>query len=498
MSDPDYQPTKASADDDPYTYEFKCWNTKSGTTLTPWSPEQEVTSPLVLVPDWTKKAKPQPASLKVYHILNNADHPIDKTETSNDLSDYDLSDYVLGTDYFIQTISDLTEGLSEKVNAWTETDNSAMKGYYPNYIKRTCLLEAGENVLVFLYNIPETWYYQVEYCIRYTSVDPLPGWTYVSGIASAGQSTDVSLSTTEVEETTEEFILIGYEPSDDTAWMEQYKLYGFQYGDEEPTTDPYLLIERVSGTKSTMPAKVKVILVPDENTIEPEDRVVTYNGKPQGDADKEYLTYLQSDGSKAPIWFDPSVKHTSVKIHYLYYDMTNPDLAEKLENTEVVDAGTYGVRAYITVTNDDGTFLIWHSSDENSKPPLHLYIEKRIAFLSSASKSEPAPTILRGEEYPVYFTADSDARIRNMINTLALGGISTSDIGFVYLEEDDGSVVDDRPQKSDYIFAASSFRQMEGTSPNIFSFKPADAARKEKYRKNYNIYYFYGELTVTP
>lgn len=189
--------------------------------------------------------------------------------------------------------------------------------------------------------------------------------------------------------------------------------------------------------------------------------------------------------------------------------MTNPALPNRLASSQVIDAGTYGVRAYITITNSDGTFLIWHSTDDqNNNPPQHLYIEKRIAFLSSAVSQGAAVWV----DHTVYYepgaegeTNQAKKKITNIMNILtSVGGMKAADFGFVrgtYTDENGTTVTfDDRPTSADYSFAASAFRQMPGTSPNIFSFEPvntsSNANRQEKYRKNYNVYYFYGSLSV--
>ncbi len=490
-------------------YTFKGWYDKADDTGKRFSFSRKIGDDykdmaVTIYAHWEKNEETA-ATVTVYYIL-------DENETvpgqSNDLTDYTalLTPTQEDKTWWKQTVSQVNGNSLAAGKSYQElapTADSAgwqdrLSGYYPVLIKRSCVLQGGnDNTLVFVYHKPATWYYQVQYYVKYTNDDATASAWSISNVDSGSREVPLGAPFTperDKDGTTEEFVLVGYEPDQNAPWLKYYKL--------DPDGDPYVLVERQDHTSPTAPFTVNVYLVPDSDAIDIPDRVVTYNGTSQIEDyhEIEFTSPNQEitmpDGSvvKSPLWFNAA--DTKITVHYLYYDMTDMSIGKELTaTTDAVNAGTYGVRAYITAEVGDETYMIWHSEDEGDKPPLHLYIEKRIAFLSSAiSSGDPVYT-----DHDVFYEGGSDpaqAKITNIISFLTRSGVSADDIGFVYLEKDGTVLVDDRPQQADYIFAACAFRQMSGTSPNIFSFKPASADRQALYRQNYNIYYFYGTVSV--
>ena len=474
------------------------------------------------------------ASVTVYYILDPTNS---NSGVSNDPTDY--TTFLAsgeGTTWWKETVQNQTAGRSYTVQAPTSVDDTRLTNYYPVSASRSCILQGGteqdHNYLVFVYHQPTKWYYEIEYRLLYKNVEEKAGWDYSdSGVnMSSSAFSYVTVTTGEtgvVHETTDQFKLIGYDPkiTDTTTapWLSQYKLYGF--ADEStamPTEAPYYLLESSEGTSSTAPKKVYVYLLPDPDAIEIEDRVETYNGETHLRPFYSYPTY----SDKAPVWFNDAT--TQLKVYYLYYDLTETNLAPDnnlTQDKQVVDAKTYGVRAYLTATVTDATgtktFVIWQSEDDqNGKPPLHLYVERRIVFLYSGfakdGKEQRSNAAIQGYDGSVLTyhvvecepgtATEAQYQIQQIITGLtAATGFDPADSGFVQRTvynddgtpklDDDGNVikVNDKDGVS-FVFAANAFRRMKGVSPNVFTYVLDETKINPK---NYDFYVCYGQLNMT-
>ena len=156
----------------------------------------------------------------------------------------------------------------------------------------------------------------------------------------------------------------------------------------------------------------------------------------------------------------------------------------------IKDAGTYGVRAYITATVTDKedheyTYLVWQSPDETSKPGLHLYVERRIVYLYSDGSTAP------------HWTYDGNVHMLNNPATNVHSGMPNGWEGGANYGFAPG-------EGADYVFSASAFRRNPGTSYNVFQYKLWDGKdedhpeRKETKESNYNFILKYGALIVVP
>ena len=402
----------------------------------------------------------------------------------------------------------------------TLTQDEAYKDYYPESSSlaiRYKVLPDPENEdvnkIYIRYRKADTWEYKVEYYYVYRGLSAY-AWTETGLPATGGETTSVVIpgaASTDTTSVTGRFTIVRFTLSDALAsQLTGYKLAYFTYNDGEKQETPFIMIEN-DPTKTVN--VVKVFLEPDPDSIEVPDRVVTYDGNQHADEALDY-TAANFPGVTVPAF----ASGAEAKVHYLYYDGTdsngNPILLDPSKDPNAVKyAGTYGVRAYVTVKIGDNTVVIWQSEDEGNMPPLHLYIERRIVFLHSmyaAAKEGNAGSVNPPAVYTggvltgkhVYTTGDS-ALTANPAeqNIAALIAILKSKDGFNYTDDDFGFLDDDalsihdEPADTAYEFSASAFRRMPGVSSNVFTFKPS-AAKEEMYRQNYNFYYMYGTLEI--
>ncbi len=196
------------------------------------------------------------------------------------------------------------------------------------------------------------------------------------------------------------------------------------------------------------------------------------------------------DEDNNPIENTISVKSVSATVHYLYYDPEGNGV-DTLSANDVTDAGTYGVRAYITATvtdtaNQSYTYLIWQSPDETTKPGLHLYVERRIVFLYSDG-NENNPHTYDGT---VITLNNPTLGTGNIHSGMPAGWEVGSNYGFAPNEG------------ADFTFSASAFRRNPGTSYNVFKYDlwtgptAENPNRKKTKETNYNFILKYGALIV--
>ena len=239
---------------------------------------------------------------------------------------------------------------------------------------------------------------------------------------------------------------------------------------------------------------MEVYLTPDSEGIDIPDMVETYDGN-------SYANYTGTN----PINVPSSVGTTEIK--YVYYDSNGNPLAA----SEVKNAGAYGVRAYITVTvNDGGTskkYVIWQSEGET--PPLHLYIQRRVVILYSAfaektySASDPSPLVADWVYFrqagTVYCSSAAHQGDANQAKS-EIAKFYTTDtsspyyLGLVdYSESNHGNAgfVKDEFNHFTWEFAASAFRREQGTSVNLFTYSVPDSIGS-----NYYFKVCFGTLTV--
>ena len=243
----------------------------------------------------------------------------------------------------------------------------------------------------------------------------------------------------------------------------------------------------------TNKATVDVYLTPDTDNIMIPDLVCPYIGK-------SYASYSKGN----PVTVDSSVGNC--EIHYVFYDADG----KKLSDAEVVNAGAYGMRAYITVETGGGTYLIWQSVGDD--PPLHMYIQRRVVILYSAIATDTYGDDKVLEDPTVYYRPYTPAM-------LASGNEAMSKIERYYKPEDPHYLglqdyeSDNKPGNAGFVngddqyfeweFSASAFRRdlgpngKPGTSYNIFTYKVTDEGKTKGMDNNYYFYVCFGTLTVT-
>ena len=328
------------------------------------------------------------------------------------------------------------------------------------------------------------WFITVNYYVQFTSVTP-EGWmtTDTDEHITAGSSPKTATPvTTATVAANSEYFLMGY-TAPDVDWLKDYRFDHFEFGDYT-TYSNYVTVHPDATTNK---ATVDVYLTPDTDNIMIPDLVCPYIGK-------SYANYSKGN----PIKVDSSVGNC--EIHYVFYDADG----KKLTDAEVVNAGAYGMRAYITVKTGGSTYLIWQSVGDD--PPLHLYIQRRVVILYSAIATDTYGDDKVLEAPTVYYRPCTPAM-------LASGNEAMSKIERYYKPEDphylglqdyesdnnpgNAGFVNGDDQYFEWEFSASAFRREKGISYNIFTYKVTAAGKELDMEDNYYFYVCFGTLTVT-
>ncbi len=195
----------------------------------------------------------------------------------------------------------------------------------------------------------------------------------------------------------------------------------------------------------------------------------------------------------------PGIAKTDVEVHYVYCKSNGVTISNDELQTELVNAGVYGVRSYVTVKAPNGqTYLVWQSiGGTNSPPPLHLYIQRRFVLLRSKSATNSDSAYWDSEEEllkcEVLFQAVDPAKAEDPdeIDVLKYWYkyVGVYDKANDTFAEGSGFVGDEGVVP---IWSANAFRRSEGTSKNMYSYEFKTGTNRD----NYNIYVMYGFLTV--
>ncbi len=470
---PDYDST-----DGKYTFEFLYWQDKESGEE--WVRSDKVEDDLELVPVFEKVANPEATSVTVYFLKYDKKKGEDLSKYAGYKTDSSLwaKEKATRSTYYGSEDPILVGKLYSEPAA-------NINGYYPIRLNRSCKVQAdGASEIVHFYEAPVPWSFKVEYYIQLQNIEN-PTW------ASATTETAVPIliyTDPNPHTTTGKFALFGYSVKEGMMpWAAQYEFLRYEYnGTEVPGNSPFVMLK--DDPDSTADNILKVYLVPDSDAIFIEDHTATYDGDDHAGDNDEYSS-IKGNLADSPLWVPAGAK---VTVNYLYYDMSDPTNPKEVD--EVIDAKTYGVRAYIIVTYGGKDYLVWESEDTgDNKPPLHLYINRRIVFLYSAY-GRPNQATASG---PVLFDHDvltakyvytkpsegpangAQGELQFLLDRL---GLSEDEIGFAKTADE---------AAMNYIWSANAFRRMSGKSPNVFSYTvDADVAG------NYNFYSMFGELEI--
>lgn len=328
------------------------------------------------------------------------------------------------------------------------------------------------------------WFITVNYYVQFTSVTP-EGWmtTDTDEHITAGSSPKTAMPvTTATVAANSEYFLMGY-TAPDVDWLKDYRFDHFEFGDYT-TYSNYVTVHPDATTNK---ATVDVYLTPDTDNIMIPDLVCPYIGK-------SYANYSKGN----PIEVDSSVGNC--EIHYVFYDADG----KRLSDAEVVNAGAYGMRAYITVETGGGTYLIWQSVGDD--PPLHMYIQRRVVILYSAIATDTYGDDKVLEDPTVYYrpftstmlASDNEAKAK-----IARYYDPSDEAHYLGLQD---YVSDNNPGNAGFVngddqyfeweFSASAFRREKGISYNIFTYKVTAAGKELGMEDNYYFYVCFGTLTV--
>lgn len=352
-----------------------------------------------------------------------------------------------------------------------------LEGYAREVMTTAAFVTDANTELVVRYSSLQ-WTYTVNYHVVFSNEDyENPGW--ITGLSPA--SADKEIVIPKEVSTNSRYVLFGdVKPADET-WLENN--YRFDYyvlnGDtDHPVYNPYIALQPDENDTAVL----DVYLVPDSDAIFIEDIISFYDGAPQND-------YKYSDDHDSlPIGAPDGAK---VTVHYEYCKVDGTAITNV--NTELVHAGTYGVRAYVLVSFGDDNYIVWKSAGTSDDPaPLHLYVRKRFVLLLSASATHP--------NYPL----DSSGVLKREVLFYRIGtGATTEELSeltawykFLGLYSDSDGFAEGcgfvGSECAVPIWSADAFRRNEGTSKNTFTYEFRDGTEKT----DYDVYVMFGNLTV--
>ena len=344
--------------------------------------------------------------------------------------------------------------------------------------------------LVFYYR-SSRWQYTVNYHIVYRNIDNIAPW--VSAVAGTerynvsiapnltdGTKDSYTLTNVLSKPKTAEslYALLFYKPEEGEDWMKYYSVDHFKYNGVESKADCIVINPDLGKT-------VDIYLTPNADAIEVKDIVKFYSGVTCAvyNADRlEGLDYV------LPLPASSSSKVTT-QVHYIYYDTSSAE-TKILNPDDVLNAGTYGVRAFITVTANNKNFLVWQSDiGSSSNPPLHLYIRRRVVFMVSQGYPEPySKTMAEVANLPGKILVNDD--VDDTWNGLSGFGLEGYEFGFAQVKT--GETVT-KQEGATYQFSANSFRSIVGKTTNVFTYELKDNTDVN----NYNFFLLLGTLEIT-
>lgn len=358
-----------------------------------------------------------------------------------------------------------------------EWEVQPLEGYAREVMTTAVFVSDADTELVVRYSSLQ-WTYTVNYHVVYSNKGYVnPGW--ITGLSPA--SADKEIVIKKEVSTNSRYVLFGDVKPADEAWLENN--YRFDYyvlnGDtDHPVYNTYIALQPDENDTAVL----DVYLTPDSDAIFIEDIISFYDGDPQNDY--EY----SDDHDSLPIGAPDGAE---VTVHYEYCKVDGTAITNV--NTELVHAGTYGVRAYVLVSFGDDDYIVWKSAGTSSDPaPLHLYVRKRFVLLLSASATHPddpldGSGVLKREV--LFYRIGTGATTEELSELTAwykfLGLYSDSD-GFA---EGCGFVGSECAVP---VWSADAFRRNEGTSKNTFTYEFRDGTEKT----DYDVYVMFGNLTV--
>lgn len=364
-----------------------------------------------------------------------------------------------------------------------------------------------------------SWTYNVEYYVLYKNLEKTAGWVsaYIEGdaettLAAATDFTAIKLDLGEIERTaTSQYAFFDEMiPASAPIDLSSYCLHHYEFGKTEKddeNNDVFVLNDSSYANYIIVHPEIgntlRVYLYPDPDAITVPDLVTYYDGNRQ---DTKHAT-LASEMSA--ILDCPTEATAQLTYVYYYYDKTTKAYVRATADNHVVNADTYGVRAFMTVTVKGKTYLVWQSdlgstlanvsvtngNKTESTPPLHLYVQRRFVLVRSwdANNWETQYAtyydgeVLRCEE--IYYDTMSNLYGENPSSRLE-AYYSTLDFLKDGVYAEGLGVVDGESLRGE--FSAEAFRRNDGVSPNVFTC----VAGANTDLSNYSIYVLYGSLTV--
>ena len=469
----DFTPEKSVPEDADYYWVFDGWSTKTnGTKEDEYIYNQPQMADITLYPIWKRMDNPKPGSVIVIYEYYDEDQEKYVRFYPTNVGPNPLTSHPGTTNQIM--IGDPFTMLAPEISGYTPVEPSVGP-----------VVVTKENFEVTFKYRQTSWTYTVNY---YIEVDPLTigsdSWLYGEGTFATGQIKEKIATIT--GNTEFQYHLFNYlEPDNCPDWAEDMTFVRYEYNGKQ-STNSYIAIHP---DKTNNTAVIDVYLKPDTESVNIPDIVKFYSGK-------NFKDYTEADPVVVPSIIGTLAAKTETR--FVYYNSAGG----KMDPEDVVHAGAYGVRAYITLTLGTGntakTYVIWKSAGANTDPvPLHLYIQRRTVILYSASNTI---TYTNGDQLAIA-NAQTDVycrpgtgtaqeiAIQELYNELKLVDYQAAANGQPEVIGNAGFVGSDGLI---YEFSSSSFRRNPGTSLNLFTYKK----QGETQLSDYYFYVMFGELTV--
>ncbi len=439
-------------------YTFKCWCYLSEDKVVRFSDAYKITSAITLYPLWEANtvAQDRPVTIK-YQLVDYNNNVIGTVGEGSVTAEYRDAD---------GNICFTAEG-NVKIKDGDKVTIKApdVEGYTHVEPSGTIYRVSEANHEIILRYRDASWKYDVEYYVQYENLENPASWVSAADYDAGADPKAILVTRVADVSAPSQYVLFGYtQPEVEGVNLTNYRFDHFVY-DGVISYDNYITLHPDAGVESGK-VVVRVYLVPDQDSIVVDDIVLYYDGTSKTDYEPDEQPLSIPVGA-------------STAVHYVYYKPSadNSSYVRIEDPTEVTHAGTYGVRAYITVTVDDTKYLVWQS-EISSIPPLHLYIQRRVVVLISGSSEKTSAELGTG-----YLTN------RNVSDTTtSIAGMDTTGVAFGFVK-----IEGKEAEGAEYVFSANAFRRMPGTSPNVFTYE----VKSNTLESDYNFFLFYGTLTVT-
>ena len=483
-----YTPQRADVGNTKYI--FVGWYYMDGTKKVYLQPSLKIVKSVEFLPEWTTQIQPstQTVTIHYYKVDFNNNILYNQDNTPQKVKEDDTAEWRTAAGGVVLNHTEGDGAVQIRGGDFVSMDAPDQSGYtrvdYSVPLKVSDA-ENASNEIVFRYQ-SNSWQYKVEYYVEYSNITAA-SWVDSSTYDSSAAKYQEHLEGKDINvlaQTQYELVGVTMPTGDDLGWLSKYRFDHFNYNNED-TSDNYITIHPDTGTV------VKIVLSPDPEEVFIDDIFTYYDGEPANDYD------YYSDHTSAPV-LGPGITKDDVKVHYTYCKPDGSLISNTELQTQLVNAGVYGVRAYVTVKADNGLeYLVWQSAgDVNSPPPLHLYVQRRFVILRSKSADnnssywDSAEELLKCEV--LYQAIDPNkATDEDEVDVLRywyawVGVYDTENNAFT---DYSGFVGNEGVTP---IWSANAFRRDKGTSKNMFSYEFKDGTDKD----NYNIYVMYGDLSV--